>query len=217
MHALYLLSGLLLILFSQFGSVAGKPTPANTIGMQKYTRSHSFGDNYAFDPQDGWQIVNVTNLQYKYRRDFNGEKHEASPKHHTGVGGAIQGALEDVWNGLRGIGVAQDVTITWYTGHDLLSPSCWSKSTWAPTDESFACALTLKGWADRPKCFEFLECCAQGSKHVDLTKAAFKALADLDVGILTVKMRRATRPKTWNYRLWGPQSLEPIDLKPASN
>jgi len=39
--------------------------------------------------------------------------------------------------------------------------------------------------------------CAQGSRHVDLTKAAFKALADLEIGVTTVKMRRATHPKEW--------------------
>lgn len=39
--------------------------------------------------------------------------------------------------------------------------------------------------------------CKEGSKHVDLTKAAFSELADLDTGILTVKMRPATEPKVW--------------------
>lgn len=36
--------------------------------------------------------------------------------------------------------------------------------------------------------------CAKGSKHVDLTKAAFGGLADLPVGELTVHMREATDP-----------------------
>lgn len=62
-----------------------------------------------------------------------------------------------------------------YTGNDLKNPSCWDKSVWAPSvslpentchlltlmpltqDDSFACAVTLDGWADRPKCFRFLE------------------------------------------------------------
>ena len=39
--------------------------------------------------------------------------------------------------------------------------------------------------------------CAAGTKHVDLTKAAFSELADPDVGILTVTMRRATMPSEW--------------------
>lgn len=36
--------------------------------------------------------------------------------------------------------------------------------------------------------------CAKASKHVDLTQAAFKELADLDTGLLTVQMRQATDP-----------------------
>ena len=36
--------------------------------------------------------------------------------------------------------------------------------------------------------------CASNSKHVDLTKAAFSSLADLDKGLLTVQMREATDP-----------------------
>ena len=47
--------------------------------------------------------------------------------------------------------------------------------------------------------------CATGSKHVDLTKAAFAQLADLNEGILTVQMRMATEPKMWYEDLWGPQ------------
>lgn len=36
--------------------------------------------------------------------------------------------------------------------------------------------------------------CATGSKHVDLTQAAFKELSDLDTGLLQVQMREATDP-----------------------
>ena len=39
--------------------------------------------------------------------------------------------------------------------------------------------------------------CAEGSSHVDLTKAAFGCLADLDAGILQVQMRPATEPSRW--------------------
>lgn len=39
--------------------------------------------------------------------------------------------------------------------------------------------------------------CAKGSKHVDLTQAAFKELADLGTGILQVQMRQATDPDGW--------------------
>ena len=36
--------------------------------------------------------------------------------------------------------------------------------------------------------------CAEGSKHVDLTRGAFGELADFDQGVLTVQMRPATDP-----------------------
>jgi hypothetical protein len=111
MHALYLLTGALLIL-CQFMGAAGKPTPANVSGVQKYTQSHSLGQNYTFDPRDAWQTVNVTNLQYKYQRVRKNHKHKGSHKHRTGVGVAL-GALADVWAGLRGIGLFEDVKITW--------------------------------------------------------------------------------------------------------
>jgi len=124
---------------------------------------------------------------------------------------------------LKGIGDAISVVVTWYTGHDLENPSCWNKSVWTPTDESHACAVTLDGWSDKPKCLEFLELClgkkcvfvrvvdtcagcAPGSKHVDLTKAAFTALGSLDVGIMNVKMRKATTPKKWDTKLYGPKA-----------
>lgn len=42
--------------------------------------------------------------------------------------------------------------------------------------------------------------CKKGSKHVDLTKAAFSQLADLDTGKLTVQMRMATTPLDWYVR-----------------
>ena len=39
--------------------------------------------------------------------------------------------------------------------------------------------------------------CTAGTKHVDLTKAAFSEIADLDKGMLTVEMRPATMPLQW--------------------
>ncbi|KAG9015885.1 hypothetical protein FRB90_004306 [Tulasnella sp. 427] len=131
--------------------------------------------------------------------------------------------LGSTFDNLEGIGKAEDVLITWYTGHDLENPSCWPNSKWAPTDESFACAVTLEGWVSKPDCFQFLELCndssncifvrvvdtcagcKKGSKHVDLTKAAFSQLANLDTGKLTVKMRLASTPLEWFEDLWGPQ------------
>ncbi|KAF8812345.1 hypothetical protein BYT27DRAFT_7273979 [Phlegmacium glaucopus] len=209
------------------------------VSESKYTKAHSLGNNYSFDPRDGWQSINATNLQYKYRRqepdldltvDLRGDSsdlesrtkknnvHQAPHKapHKTGgLGQVITGVVADIWKGLKGFGKPEPVTITWYTGHDLEKPSCWANSVWAPTDESFTCALTMEGWMNRPKCFKFLELChtpkkcvfvrvvdtcagcAPGSKHVDLTRAAFGQLAKYDVGILTVQLRPATEPEGW--------------------
>lgn len=36
----------------------------------RYAHAHSLGDNYQFDTREGWQSVNVSNLQYKYSRDY---------------------------------------------------------------------------------------------------------------------------------------------------
>lgn len=47
--------------------------------------------------------------------------------------------------------------------------------------------------------------CAPGSKHVDLTKAAFSQLADLNEGVLNVQMRLSSGPDTWYEDLWGPK------------
>lgn len=47
--------------------------------------------------------------------------------------------------------------------------------------------------------------CAEGSKHVDLTKSAFKALEHLDMGVSVVQMRQATDPGEWFEDLWGPK------------
>lgn len=209
--------------------VAGNHSPARAVGIQKYARAHSLGENYKFDPRDGWEAINVTNLQYKYRRDqadreksfYHGHKIRPSSDQ-TGPGG-VAGILDRIRGVIKGIGKSEEVTVTWYTGHDLQNPSCWANGHWAPTDESFACALTLEGWKEKPKCFKFIELChnpitcifvrvvdtcagcAKGSKHVDLTKAAFKNLAKLEIGVLTVQMRPATDPEEWFEKLWGPQ------------
>ncbi|KZT12799.1 uncharacterized protein LAESUDRAFT_753837 [Laetiporus sulphureus 93-53] len=259
---------LLIILF--FGSLVPTALAAGISIFQsslekRYSTAHSLGDNYQFDPRDGWQTINITNLQYKYSRApaENGSrsisedishipaghgkrssKKTSSKKATTKTGSkpavkslnngtntvsdatnGILGSVKSAIDSIKAIGSAQPVTITWYTGKDLLNPSCWSNTQWAPTDDSFACALTEEGWVDRPKCFKFLELCntskkcvfvrvvdtcagcAAGSKHVDLTKAAFSSLADLNEGVLTVQMRQATEPSEgWLEELWGPKT-----------
>ncbi|VDC02558.1 unnamed protein product [Peniophora sp. CBMAI 1063] len=210
--------------------------PPEDIAGLRHARSHSYDDDYAFSPDDGWTTISAGDEPYKYPNETMATSPAASaPKAHTpskdytsrglisrGLD-KISTSLKSIMKGLHGEGEPQDVVVTWYTGHDLQNPSCWPNSDWAPTDESYACALTLDGWKDKPACFRFLELCntpkkcvfvrvvdtcagcAKGSKHVDLTRAAFGELADYDEGIVKVKMRMANEPDTWSEKLWGPQ------------
>ncbi|KZP12130.1 hypothetical protein FIBSPDRAFT_870621 [Athelia psychrophila] len=216
------------------------PGTVHAGSKSRYSRAHSLGETYQFHERDGWQSVNITDMDYKYNKPAGtvlekrgakkgkSKKHSTKPPHgssgDTGLGGAISHILGDVWNGLKAIGEPEPVIITWYTGHDLLNPSCWSNGNWHPTDASFAAALTLDGWATRPKCFKFLELCnspkkcvfvrvvdtcagcAAGSKHVDLTRAAFGELASFDEGTLNVQLRAASEPTGWYEDLWGPKT-----------
>ncbi|KZW04135.1 hypothetical protein EXIGLDRAFT_743709 [Exidia glandulosa HHB12029] len=203
---------------------AATPTDL-AVDAKDYSAPHSYRRDYAFDEGSGWEDIGISDEQYKYSNETHVQP--VTPRSRKAkasvLKGAVVHALNHSWNSLKGIGASTKVVITWYTGHDLLNPSCWARSGWAPTDESFACALTLSGWKTKPKCFSFLELCngsdkcifvrvvdtcagcKAGSKHVDLTKAAFSALADLDTGILNVKMRAATEPNEWHEELWGPR------------
>jgi hypothetical protein len=109
-------------------------TTVRAISESKYSNAHSLGDTYNFDPRDGWQNVNITDLHYKYRRDssfdsgiFNGEQgldfekrtsSKPPSKNSTkavpmSIGGTVKGVVESVWKGLKGLGKSQAVTITW--------------------------------------------------------------------------------------------------------
>ncbi|KAE9410370.1 hypothetical protein BT96DRAFT_805277 [Gymnopus androsaceus JB14] len=176
--------------------------------LSQYRRSHSLNDSYDFDPRDGWTTLNATTLQRATRDDVAALEPKSQKR-------GFSATVESAFKSIKAIGKAVGVEITWYTGNDLLNPSCWSKSVWTPTDESFVCALTLDGWTTKPQCFSFLELCtgpkkcvyvrvvdtcagcAAGSKHVDLTRAAFTQLAPVDEGVLTVQMRPATDPTEW--------------------
>ncbi|KAI0638282.1 hypothetical protein C8Q77DRAFT_1090338 [Trametes polyzona] len=263
-----------------FTLVSAAEIDASRMALERrYTTPHSLGANYVFDPRDGWETVNTTNLLYKYssRSDADDDDDDVddlddteesgalvsrsktfnpkitkkatkkkakkttkkavkkplkkaavkptSKKLASSATGVLTGGLNKIIETLKGIGQPEPVTITWYTGHDLLNPSCWDNTDWHPSDGSFAAALTMEGWTTKPKCFKFLELChnpqkcvfvrvvdscagcAKGSKHVDLTKAAFSSLADLDEGLLTVQMRQATDPEGgWLEDLWGPKA-----------
>jgi len=111
---------------------AAQSSSVRAVSEGKYTKAHSLGNHYSFDPRDGWQSINVTNLQYKYRRqeelgqDLTGDLKDSSslesraknvhkaPHHTGGLGQVIAGVVADVWKGLKGLGRPEPVTITWY-------------------------------------------------------------------------------------------------------
>jgi hypothetical protein len=127
-----------LFLFFSFLLAASSVTSATTnrgtvhaVSKAKYSRAHSLADNYQFDPRDGWEQVNVTNLQYKYARSYapnsdqlvekrrkkassQSEKKKKPAHHGKTLGGTVKHILGDVWNGLKALGQPEPVTITWY-------------------------------------------------------------------------------------------------------
>ncbi|KAI9512162.1 hypothetical protein F5148DRAFT_51988 [Russula earlei] len=215
-------------LYMAFASYLPSEQKSPTATEHEYAKAHSLGSGYSFDPKDGWQTVNVSNLSYKHSPrslDIRGIPKVTTPQ--PPLIDRLKGMVEKLWKGIQ-FWVKKEnpvkVAITWYTGKDLLNPSCWKNPVWAPTDHSFVCAVTQEGWTSKPKCFDFLELCisskkciyirvvdscagcAKGSQHVDLTKAAFNELADLDQGLLTgIYMREAGEPSKWSEDLWGPK------------
>jgi hypothetical protein len=104
---------------------AGQGTVVRAVSeTNRYDRAHSLGDNYRFDPRDGWQFANVSDLEYKYRRELgsrNAQRRAAkghervNPGHHAAPG-KVGGALDKILNtigGMLGFGKPQPVTITW--------------------------------------------------------------------------------------------------------
>ncbi|KAH8914093.1 hypothetical protein BT69DRAFT_1358446 [Atractiella rhizophila] len=141
------------------------------------------------------------------------------------------------WNDLKSMvktvkrGFSFKARITWYTGYDLKYPNCCDKSGFTPTDKSLIAATTLNGWAGAPKCGTYMKLrstngkksvivrkidtcagCAKGSKHVDLTKAAFSALYSLDVGLVNnIQVKQVPQPfkkyTTAIKKIYGPKVL----------
>lgn len=219
MAILYLLYLLFSLLFSA-SAYSFSQTQASV--KTRYSQAHILPDSYVFDPRDGWFSNNVTDLPSHAQIGNFSSRDDKNQKNAKGVAASVSSLVNDR---LKGLGLLLPVIITWYTGFDLLNPSCWSKIAWAPTDHSFVCAVTQDGWEGRPQCFEFLEVCssvkrcifvrvvdtcagcARGSQHLDLTKGAFAQLADLNEGKLKVHYRPATKPgKYWSVDLWGPKN-----------
>lgn len=100
----------LTVLLSSLSALAA--STARTISESKYSVAHSLGDNYIFDPRDGWQTVNVTNLAYKYKRGPKGSPQR--PKSKSVLNGELGSVVNKIWEGLKGVGSTESVIITWY-------------------------------------------------------------------------------------------------------
>ena len=86
----------------------------------KYSRAHSLGRDYTFDPRDGWQTVNISHRSYKYTTSSS-KAHKANkappntlPKVVTSP---AENAIDRIFKGLTATGEAEEVSITWYACH----------------------------------------------------------------------------------------------------
>ena len=81
-----------------------------TVAELKYSKAHSLQSGYNFDPRDGWQPVNISNLSYKHGPShINGHR----PTKSISKFKSILAPLTNVLKGLKGIGKPEKVTITW--------------------------------------------------------------------------------------------------------
>lgn len=124
--------------------------------------------------------------------------------------------------------LSSNIMITWYASEDLKNPACGTGS-WDPTSNAHIGAIAT-GWKDGPSCGDFIDLCNEDvtppkcvtvrrvddcagcdNNHVDLTKAAFKALSPsggLDEGVVkNLKMYKSTKANPWNLSLFGPIKL----------
>ena len=89
---------------------------AHAVSTSEYVKAHSLGGNYTFDPRDGWQMVNVTNLQYKYRRNSSDKLSNTK----RDLGGAVADVFQKLFKGLKGTGKPEQGTITWRVTQHIL-------------------------------------------------------------------------------------------------
>jgi hypothetical protein len=128
-------------LYLAFASHLPSHQKHSTATEHKYSRAHSLGGGYAFDPRDGWQTVNVSNLSYKYSpRSSNFRRttktsaahsphsthaykaktaatphppHDTFPKKITSTVKQVAGTIKNAWKGLLGVGKPEEVITTW--------------------------------------------------------------------------------------------------------
>lgn len=131
--------------------IAGVSSKARALYKSRYTQTHSLGSSYTFDPRDGWQSVNVTNMARKYEKRNNTPQHsDVSQSGKTKpVSEHIASVFKSIFKLLKPHGPFQKGKTTWYlaclydnpmkltmeryTGNDLKNPSCWQQPSWSPT------------------------------------------------------------------------------------
>lgn len=104
-----------MVLLPSFVSATAINGPSRSELKNYYTRSHSLGNDYKFDSRE-WHSVNVTNLDYKYDQPLQERDKKAPGTENTGsknMGGTISHLINDIWNGLKGLGKSETVKITW--------------------------------------------------------------------------------------------------------
>jgi hypothetical protein len=112
---------ILVVIFASLYLSFASYLPSDQKHPTEYTRPHSLGRGYTFDPRDGWQTVNVSNLSYKYSpRSPNIRRTKKIIPQHTPHKGNnlvnnidIKGAVKNAFNSITGKGKATSVTITW--------------------------------------------------------------------------------------------------------
>lgn len=86
-----------------------------TVAGLKYSRAHSLESGYNFDPRDGWQPVNISNLSYKYGPSPT-KVHR--PTKSISKLKSILYPITKVLKGLKGFGKPEKVTITWWAQYN---------------------------------------------------------------------------------------------------
>jgi hypothetical protein len=87
-----------------------------TAAELKYSRAHSLESGYNFDPRDGWQPVNISNLSYKY--GHSPPKVHKPAKSISKVKSILGPIVTKVLKGLKGIGQPEKVTVTWWAQYN---------------------------------------------------------------------------------------------------
>lgn len=108
-------------------TLAHAAAPPGSLTELRHARAHSYSDDYAFSPEDGWTTLTASDEPYKYPNDTQAASHakafpskdHASPKNHASRGLLSRGlekistSLKSIMKGLHGMGQPQDVVVTW--------------------------------------------------------------------------------------------------------